>query len=302
MIKVACPHCSKPLGLPPTVAGKTVKCPSCKQLFTAPKGKAPAAAVAPRPAVVPQREESEFDEATPYSVKHDEPTPEAVKKSASMEAVDDMVVAARRTRKRNKAWDEVGLPAKWAKRTALSMSVSWLLAYLFMTMIIVLANHNMEQAAKQGGYVMNGGIKELPKYIFIDAMGIKPQVEATRPVYLWLYCTGALIIALAIYGLQLAGAESMKRLENYGLVLAAMIVGSLTVNLFCIWGLLALMSKDVQYEFRVSARRQQGLSGEELYKEDDDEEEEEDEDEEDDEEEEAEDEKATARPAGRRQG
>jgi len=302
MIKVACPHCSKPLGLPPTVAGKTVKCPNCKHPFAAPKGRAPVGAAVPRPAVVPQREDNEFDEATPYGVKAEELTPEAVKKSASLEAVDEMVIAARRTRKRNKAWDEVGLPAKWAKRTALTMSVLWLMAYLFMTMIIVLGNHNMEQAAKQGGFVMNGGVRELPKYIFIDSLGIKPQVEATRPVYLWLYCTGALAIALAVYGLQLAGAESMKRLEDYGLVMAAMIVGSLTVNLFCIWGLLALMSKDVQFEFRVSARRKQGISGEELYREDDDEEEESEEGEEDEEEDPEEDEKATARPAARRRG
>lgn len=293
MIRVACPHCSKPLGLPPTAAGKTVKCPNCKQLFAAPQGQAAQKVAAPaRPA--PEHDD-EYAEATPYGVKADEPVPEAVKKSASVEAVDEMVVSARRARKRNKAWDEAGLPAKWVKRTALSLCVSWIIAYLFMTMVIVLANHNMEQAASQGGFVTNGGIKERPKYLFIsEAFGIRPQQDYLNPLSLWLYCTGALLLALLIYGLQLAGAESMKRLENYRLVLASMVVGALTVNLFSIWALLVLMSKDVQYEFRVSARRQRGLSGEDLYREDVDEEEEE-EDEEDEE-----DEEEAPAPAGRR--
>jgi hypothetical protein len=166
-----------------------------------------------------------------------------------------------------------------------------------MTMIIVLCNHNMETAEKQGGYVMNGGIKELPKYVFLtEATGIKPQMDYLGPLPLWLYCTGFLLLALLVYGLQLAGAESMKRLENYKLALFSMIVGALSLNLFGIWGLLCLMDKDVQYEFRVSSRRKQGLAGEDLYREDDDEEDEEDEDEE----EEEEDEKVTAKAPARR--
>jgi hypothetical protein len=294
MIRVSCPHCSKALGLPPTAAGKTVKCPNCKKLFAAPGVPVKAAA---KPAVAPSRDDDEFGEATPYGVKHEVDAPAAIRKSATVEAVDAMVVDARRSRKRNRAWDMVGLPAKYIKRFALMAVILWIFTYLFMTMIIVLCNHNMEIAEKGDGYVMNGGVKELPKYIFLtEWFGIKPQMDYLNPLSLWLYSTGALLVALFIYGLQLAGAESMKRLENFQLSLFSMIVGALSINLFGIWGLLALMDKGVQYEFRVSARRKQGLSGEDLYREDDDDEEDEDEEDEEDEEEE----EAAARPAQRR--
>jgi hypothetical protein len=280
------------------VAGKTVKCPGCKQLFAAP-GVAPVAAAKVRPAGGTPRpaptHDNEFEETTPYGVKDEPPPPAALIKSASVEAVDAMVIDARRAKKRNKAWEKVGTPAKFVKRGALVAVTIWIFLYLFVTMLIVLANHNMEVAEKQGGFVMSGGVKELPKYIFLtDWLGIKPQMEYLNPMSMWLYATGAILVALFIYGLQLAGAEAMKRLENYRLALFSMIISALSLNLFGIWGLINLIDKDVQYEFRVSARRKMGLSGEDLYREDDDEDEEDEEDE-DEEEEEEEEEPTTAR-------
>ena len=117
-------------------------------------------------------------------------------------------------------------------------------------MVIVLANHTMENADKDG-FINTGGVKSRPKYLFIqDVFDLSPQ--QMPPLRFWLIITGGLIVALSIYGLQLAGAESMKKLENYRLSMTASVVSALTINLFGIWCIFALMDKNVQYEFRVS--------------------------------------------------
>jgi hypothetical protein len=282
MIRVACPKCAKPLGLPDTVAGKPVKCPSCQQAFIAPTktGAAPA-----RPArAAAAKPEDDYDNPTPYGLKQEVELPQLAK-NAQSEAVDEMVVTARRQRKRNKAWEYVGMPAKFIKRAALSAVIFWLVLYLFLTVIIVLANHNMEQIEKGAPVLTRGGSPDLPKYLFIQDVvsGLSPQ--HVRPIIFWLVITGGFIAAMVIYGLQLAGAECMKKLENYPLAVFSMIVGTLSLNLFGIWGLLTMLDKNVQYEFRVSKRRAQGFTGEDLYREDDDEEDEEGEEVEDEEEE-----------------
>jgi len=287
MLRVACPSCKKPLGLPDNVAGKSVKCPQCQQVFKAP------AKPAAKPAVPGSASTHPDDqEATPYGLREDAPTPEQLRKSAQGEAVDQMVIDARRTKLRNKAWEKVGLPAKFMKRFALTACIFWLMTYLFLTMVIVLANHNMEQAERSGGMISSGGVKSLPKYLFVQDVFSDLTPQRFGPLLFWLTITGGLVVALTIYGLQLAGAEQMKKLSNYKLSMFAMIVGALTINLFGIWGLLALLDKQVQYEFRVTARRQAGMEGEAIYAEDDDEE---DDDEEEDEEEEEEEETPRAR-------
>lgn len=301
MLRVACPNCSKSLGLPDNSAGKSVQCPQCQQVFKAPAAPSAKPIAKPIQAAVPKKSSFEPEGATAYALKDDKLTPEHMKKSAQGQEIDAMVVNAQRTKIRNKAWDKVGTPAKLVKRLALTACILWVCAYLFMLMVIVLTNHNMEVAEKTGGMIDTGGVKSRPKYLFIQELfpELIPQNEATRPVFLWLYCSGALILALAIYGLQLAGAESMKKLEGYRLSLTSMIVGTLTLNLFCILGLSALMDKGVQYEFRVSQRRLEGKTGEELYNEGNEEDEDEDEDEEDEDEEEEEDQEEE-RPARRK--
>jgi phage FluMu protein Com len=281
MIRVACPKCAKSLGLPDTAAGKNVKCPQCQQVFKAPASSVAAGAVKPDAKNGSNKGGFVIEEATAYGLQEDKPTPEQLKKSAQGEEIDAMVVDAQRNRIRAKAWEKVGMPTKFVKRAALTACIIWLCVYLFMLMVIVLANHNMENADAQG-MISSGGKKAFPRYLFVQDMirEIDPTKEPTRPVYLWLYCTGFLIIALAIYGLQLAGAESMKKLENYRLSMFAMLVGTFSLNLFAILGLLALMDKGVQYEFRVSQRRLEGKTGAELYEEDEGEEEDEDEDDE----------------------
>jgi phage FluMu protein Com len=301
MLRVACPQCQKSLGLPDTAAGKSVKCPQCQAVFQAPSpGKAVAAKAIPAkpvpakavPAAVaaPEKPYDEYAEATPYGIREDAPTPEQLRKSAQGEAVDQMVIDAKRTKKRNQAWDKIGTPAKFVKRFALMACIFWLCTYIFLTMMIVLANHNMENAAKEGGFVTSGGVKSKPKYLFVQEIFPELTPETLRPVAFWGIISGGLVVALAVYGLQLAGAEQMKRLENYRLSLFAMVIGTLTLNLFGIWGLLALMDKGVQYEFKVSQRRRDGFEGEAIYNHDDEEEEEEDDDDEDEEEDEDEDE------------
>ena len=66
MLRVACPQCKKPLGLPDTVAGKSVKCPKCQQVF-----KAPASATTAKPAPVAPGPGTD-EEATPYSLKEED--------------------------------------------------------------------------------------------------------------------------------------------------------------------------------------------------------------------------------------
>lgn len=282
MLRVACPQCAKALSLPETAAGKSVKCPKCQAVFKAPMataaaaGKAVAASVK-KPVAVAAHDADDQDEAKPYGIMEDKPTPEQLRKSAQGEAVDQMVVDAKRAKLRNKAWDFVGTPAKFIKRAALTACILWICTYLFVTMVVVLANHNMEAAEKTNGMINTGGVKSLPKYLFLQ--DIIPELTPQRygPLGVWAVASGGLILALAIYGLQLAGAESMKKLENYRLSMFAMIIGTLSLNLFGIWGLLALLDKGVQYQFRVSQRRLEGKAGEELYVEDSDDEEEEDE-------------------------
>lgn len=294
MLRVACPKCAKSLGLPDAAAGKNVKCPQCQQVFKAPVENKTASKEPSNPSGFV------IEEATAYGLKEDKPTPEQLKKSAQGEEIDAMVVDAQRNRIRAKAWERVGLPAKLVKRAALTACIFWVCTYLFLLMVIVLANHNMETSDPKTGMIESGGKKVYPRYLFIQDMwpGLNPMQEATRPVYLWLYASGFLIVALTIYGFQLAGAESMKKLENYRLAMFSMLVGTFSLNLFAILGLLALMDKGVQYEFRVSQRRLEGKTGAELYEEDTDEDE--DEDDEDDEEEEEEEEEEESRPARRR--
>ncbi|HMO35714.1 MAG TPA: hypothetical protein PKA06_06700, partial [Gemmatales bacterium] len=59
--------------------------------------KAPASATTAKPAPVAPGPGTD-EEATPYSLKEDAPTPEQIKKSAQGEAVDQMVIDARRTK------------------------------------------------------------------------------------------------------------------------------------------------------------------------------------------------------------
>lgn len=285
MLQVACPKCAKPLGLPDSVAGKAVKCPNCHQPFIAPAVTKAGAARAK--AVSARKPAHDEDDITPYTVLPEVEKPQQIIEAQSS-AVDEMVITARRQKKRNKAWEAVGLPAKYMKRFALIMAVLWLFTYLFVTVIIVLANHNMEKLAKGKAIEFKGGKPDLPRYLFLEDIdsGINPK--DLPPLMFWLGATGCLVIAIMIYGLQLAGAESMKKLENYPLVMFSAIVGALTVNLFCIWALLMMTDKDVKYEFRVSKRRMEGYTGEELYQEGEEEEEEEEEGQEDEEEEEEE--------------
>jgi len=296
MLRVACPNCSKSLGLPDNSAGKSVKCPQCQQVFKAPTAPSAKPVAQSVKTAAPKKSSFEPEEPTAYTLREDKPTPEQLRKSAQGEEIDAMVVNAQRTKIRNKAWDKVGLPAKLVKRTALAACIGWVCTYLFLLMVIVLANHSMETADPKTGMVESGGLKSFPKYLFIQDIipGLTPKT--IRPVLLWLYCSGGLIIALAIYGLQLAGAESMKKLESYRLSMFSMIVGTITLNLFAILGLLALMDKGVQYEFRVSQRRLEGKTGEELYNEGN----EEDEEDEDEEQEEDEEEEEEERPARRK--
>lgn len=323
MMRVSCPSCSKALSVPPDKVGKSVKCPGCASVFVVPgqPGAVAAKAVAAKAAKpVPAKSAAKPTAPTkPTSVMDDDEDGKGSysfgidegpkdKEAIKDDRVDDMVVSADRMKRRNRAWDEVGRPALFIKRTALFMLIFWILAYLFTTMIIVLAAHQMEQVEKGGG---TAAIKEVKgvsnarvEYLFIEGLFPEIRPQTHRPLHFWLVITAGLITAIAVYGFELAGAESMKRLERYNMVMAAMAIGTISLNLFCIWGLLALVREPVKNQFEITKRRSEGIGGEELYrglegKDDEEDEEEEDDEEDEDEDEEEEDEKPKAKKSRR---
>jgi hypothetical protein len=287
MIRLKCPKCEKVLGLDETKAGQPALCPSCKQKFMVPgkPAKAPAGAAGKSADQAgdnaykkPGTEEDDF---TPYTMKNEGPA----KPIDDGGGVDDMIRFATLQRKRERAWKEVGTPAKLMKMLALFDVAITLAAFLYLTVITVLFLHQLKL----------GKADVRPLLLVADVRG-----ENYPAGIVWGVGLGIFIIQLVINGFILSGAEKMKRLESWGMGLTAAILSILFHGIlgvgFGFWAISTLMNKDVKLEFEKAARarrRQElGLDPEdddeldEDEEEDDDEDDEEDEDEEDDEEEE----------------
>jgi hypothetical protein len=283
MIRIKCPKCQKVLGLDDSTAGKPALCPACKARFMVPgPAKAPAAAGAgakpggpPAPKSGPAQDTwkkpgTEEDDFKPYVLQSEPP-----RKKVEDKQVDDMVKFAMRQKERDRAWKQVGLPAKILKVTAMSELGTCILAFIYISVVIILFLHKQRQGANTE-----------PLFPFND-------IPAARfPAYLvWGLTFGGFVLACVVYGVVLTGAESMKKLESWGWAMAGCIVAMIFLAPFGLFfgglGLSVLLNKDVKAEFY----KKPGVGGvEEEEEEEDDEDEEDEEDPDDDEDEEDEDE------------
>lgn len=278
MIRVKCPQCTKVLGLKDDVSGQMARCPACQATFKVPSKPTTSVSKPKKDMVAPKTEAKtnttppDGDELNPYAFAID--TGPKDKEAIRDDRTDAMVKDAQRAKKRNAAWELIGKPAKMLKVNALVEVSLWTCAYLFTIMAVVLQIHQLDQWEAKAGRD-----KDRPHYVW----PVKEFVHRDFvPGNLFFIATGIFIPILGIYGLLLAAAEAMKKLENYRLAMAGAIISIIAFPPIGILALLVLLKKNVQHEFEVSERRNQGIYDEV------DEEEQEDEADEDDESEETE--------------
>jgi hypothetical protein len=299
MLRVKCPQCAKELSLKPETAGKTVRCPNCTTAFKTPAA-APRAAPAKAPAAKPASEPAAAigkapqphpdDDFNPYGFKADVPPPDA--EALKDDRIDEMVIMAQRQKARNKAWEQIGMPAKFIKRGALSAVVLWIVCMFWITVCVVLYLHKLEQLAANPranvGFVKPG---EVARAEYVWPLNELPRNIQEQPGLIWGVSFGVFVVVMAIYGVVLTGAEAMKKLEGYRWAMTSAIISCIIQPPIGLWALLILMRKEVKYEFLISARRNAGVADPYAEEEID-----EDEDEEDDDEDEDEDDEDQPRP------
>lgn len=255
MIRVKCPNpkCQKELGISESKAGSTASCPNCGQKFRLPAPEKVAAKTSKQPSSPkpgaktpadsgkkPWQMEDDFN---PYQVKieEDKPPPED-------DRVDQMVRDSYRQRKRDKAWKEVGFPAKLMKILGLIFVGIEILSFLLVSLDVVLYNFKLEQIASN---TPSGEKPDMPVLFIAEALvpffrGSPPGEAPTG--WIWLTAFGLFLFRMTYIMVVLAGAESMKRLERYYLSLIACI---LAIPWFFIGliGLMSLIKEDVKLEF-----------------------------------------------------
>jgi DNA-directed RNA polymerase subunit RPC12/RpoP len=243
MIRIKCPKCQKVLGLDESQAGLPASCPSCRQKFMVPGAKQPAGAGKPadKPAQdVWKKPGTEEDDFKPYTFK-DEGPPKLVEDKQ----VDDMVKFATRQRQRERAWNQVGLPAKVLKIWTLVVLTSNILWFFYLMMVLILFWHKQRQ-----------GIDSPPLFPFNDI-----AAENFPALLVFAVGVGGFLFACAICGMILSGVEKMKTLESWGWALTACILSIVFMGMFGIafgfWGILVLVDKNVKAEFY----RKPGLAG-----------------------------------------
>jgi hypothetical protein len=302
MLRVKCPQCAKVLGLEDDVAGKMAKCPSCNATF-----KVPAAAPAPRPkAAKPAKADplanvpagtgkAEPGDIATYGFTQDKGPVD--KDAIDEDRVDAMVRDLQRNKKRNAAWEQIGPPAKIVKLVTLIQALILILSYLFTLFAVIMINHQMDQILAQGQKIT---ARTLPSYVW-------PVSEfwdkGTNPSFVFWVTTAWFVPLLCLYGLVLAGAECMKKLENYTLALIGAIAGCVSFLPTGLLALLVLMRAPIKKEFEMTELRKQGIfeeTVEEEAKQDEDDDEDEDEDEDEDDEEDEEDSKTAPGRKGKR--
>lgn len=291
MLRVKCPQCSKVLGLQDDVAGKMAKCPSCNATF-----KVPAAAPKPAPKAAKKAKPDPLenvpaataatgaDDIATYGFTQD--TGPVDKAAIDEDRVDAMVRDLQRNKKRNSAWEQIGPPAKIIKIITMIQALVLIFSYLFTLFAVIMLNHQMDQILAKGQKIT---AKNLPNYVW-------PVSEfwdkGTNPTYVFWVSTAGFVPMLMVYGLVLAGAEAMKKLENYGLAMAGAIAACFTFLPTGLLGVLVLMRAPIKKEFQTTELRKQGIFEETVEEEAKDEEEDDEEEDEDDEDDEEEDRKA----------
>jgi hypothetical protein len=268
MIRIKCPKCQKVLGLDESQAGMPALCPACKQKFMVPGSPAKQPAGAGKPGDKPaqtgpgawKKPGTEEDDFSPYEFKDDGPP-----KLVEDKTVDDMVRFATRQKERERAWNQVGLPAKVLKIWAMVVVGLNLVTWLYIMLVLILFWHKQKQ-----------GFDTEPLFPF---NGIPAQeFPALLVLVLW---TGGFIVTLVITGFILAGTEKMKKLESWPLALTACILSILFMGFFGVafgfWGVSVLFDKKVKAEFY----KKPGLAGLEAEDAEDEEDDEDEEDEDD---------------------
>jgi hypothetical protein len=261
MIRIKCPNtkCGKELGIDESKAGAVGACPNCGQKFRIPSAPAKSTAKAPakqpvtakgsgaktdvpQPTTTKKHWQAE-DDFNPYAVKHevDKPPPED-------DRVDQMVRDDWRNKKREKAWKEVGVPTTLMKVMSMVLIGLWLFTFTLVSIDVILYNFKLEQMAHPPP---GEGKIDPPEMFIADLFGSAP---GEAPAMLcWLIWFIILVINLSIYGTIIAGAESMKRLENYGLSMTgcilSIIFGGAILTIGGVLGLMALMNDEIKLQF-----------------------------------------------------
>jgi hypothetical protein len=307
MIRFKCPKCEKALAVDEAKAGAAGTCPQCGHKFRIPAGKAtsaergaavPAAkpkpsapkpaAAKPAPPPADDQKSWQMPEVQGYIFKDEHVGPIVEDRRG-----DELAQIAIRKRRREKAWEAVGGPAKLIGKVGLIGVAIATTAFLWVLMIAILFQHkmNMEEKAQAAGQPANTFPSPSP--------GGPGQPQATGPKPLWPLSefypdvnvwaavgifAGGWVLLLIIYGLQIAGAEKMKRLESYGWAMTASIIATFSSILIGLFGLLALLDQNVKAEFAgmqkegadaAAGKKKKGAEDEEDEDDDEDEEEEE---------------------------
>lgn len=243
MIAFHCAQCRHSLSLKDELAGKKIRCPKCQAVLQVPA----------RPAAVPvapAKRHSEPDDYTPYGIEPILEIPEEIRGNK----VDELVKVANRQKARNRAWNQVGLPAKWLKICALIFVTLWLATFAYVTLASVLYLHKYEQFIRK----VEGGPKSLNDLRWMWPVSEVVDRDAA-PGYVFGIACSIFFPVMIIYGFILAGAESMKRLERYRLAMTGAILGILMMPPVAIMAIFALRRPEVQYEFTISRLRREGV-------------------------------------------
>jgi hypothetical protein len=284
MIRVKCPKCEKMLGMDDAKAGTLAGCPACGAKFRVPGEKASVQAAAKtkpggkkivKKVKKPDKTKrpwggDEPDDFTPYVVA---PASGPDRPPDTSDA-DTMARHAERQQERNRAWREVGFPAKLMKIMGISMCVILFLAFAYVTVSIVLYVHQTAMFQAAGAREGQGVFKPKPL----------PPINQIVPQHLTAggmeaISAGVLIFGLLYFGFIIAGAEKMKRLEGYGLAMTASILSLVTFLPVGAVAIMALLKEEVKREFPGGKPAQD--EEEELEDEDEDDEEFDDDDDED---------------------
>ena len=245
MIAFSCPQCRHALNLKDELAGKKIRCPKCQAVLQVPARPAPAAVP-----VSPAKKSSETDDFTPYNIEPILEIPEEIRGNR----VDELVKVARRQKARNRAWNHVGMPAKWLKVIALICVALWLFVYAYVTVASILYLHKYEQFVRK----VEGGPKSVNELRWMWPLGEVVERDAS-PGFVFGIASAVFFPLMIFYGLILAGAESMKRLERYPLAMTAACLALLMMPPVAIMAIIALRRPDVQYEFEISRLRREGV-------------------------------------------
>lgn len=247
MIQFSCFKCRHTLRLKDELGGKKVRCPKCQAVLGVPN---PPAAVSSGSGV----KADPTDDLTPY---HIEPIQEIAPEKKD-DRVDEMVRVANRQKMRNRAWNEVGPPAKWLKVASLVVVAVTVFSYGYVMLASVLYLHKYEQYLRK----VEGGPKSLNEIRWMWPLN-EFLSRDTAPWFVAGTATGVLLLAVVVYGTILAGVESMKRLERYRLAMTAAILSVFALPVvtipISIWAIAALRKPYVRYEFEISRLRREGV-------------------------------------------